>query len=204
MPDKQKIIRRAFDCDKLVIETREDKGQRIVGHAAVFNKLSVDLFGFREKIAPGAFADAVKEDDVRALFNHNPDYVLGRNKAGTLRLSEDNVGLAIEIDPPDTQIARDLMTSIGRGDITQMSFGFQLVADEWDHTDRANPIRTLKKVRLFDVSPVTYPAYEDTDVELNSLREKKDAWEQEKARIVAIRLASYRRKLAMIEAGRQA
>ena len=196
------FIRRCFAMDALKIETRADEGKSIVGHAAVFNTLSVDLWGFREKIAPGAFADAVKEDDVRALFNHNPDYVLGRNKSGTLRLKEDDKGLAIEIDPPDTQVARDLMVSIDRGDISQMSFGFQLVSDEWDYTDRANPIRTLKKVRLFDVSPVTYPAYEDTDVELNSIMERKAAWEKELARVQEQRRAVYRRRLAIVEANR--
>lgn len=186
MSDK-KIIHRAFDCEFRMMEKDPDKKKpkMMMGHAAVFNKLSVDLWGFREKIAPGAFADAIKEDDVRALFNHDPNFVLGRNKAGTLRLSEDDVGLAIEIDPPDTQAARDLIVSIERGDITQMSFGFQLVTDEWDYTDRQNPVRTLKKVKLYDVSPVTYPAYEDTDVELNSLKEKMAAWERQSSQLTA-------------------
>ena len=196
-------LRRCFALDALKIEAREEADTKtIVGHAAVFNTLSVDLWGFREKIAPGAFADAVKEDDVRALFNHNPDYVLGRNKAGTLRLKEDEKGLAIEVDPPDTQVARDLMVSIGRGDITQMSFGFQLVSDEWDYTDRANPIRTLKKVKLYDVSPVTYPAYEDTDVELNALEGKYAVWQQRIAEIRWARRAAYKRRLAVLEANR--
>lgn len=187
MPTDKKIIHRAFDCEFRMMEKDPDKKKpkMMMGHAAVFNKLSVDLWGFREKIAPGAFADAIKEDDVRALFNHDPNFVLGRNKAGTLRLSEDDVGLAIEIDPPDTQAARDLIVSIERGDITQMSFGFQLVTDEWDYTDRQNPVRTLKKVKLYDVSPVTYPAYEDTDVELNSLKEKMAAWERQSSQLTA-------------------
>jgi HK97 family phage prohead protease len=181
MPQPKKIFRN-FNVDGLKVETRADELRTIVGHAAVFNKLSGDLWGFREKISPGAFSDAIKEDDVRGLFNHDPNYVLGRNKAGTLRLKEDEIGLAIEIDPPDTQFARDLMVSIGRGDITQMSFGFSLVADEWDYSDQKNVVRTLKKVKLYDVSPVTYPAYEDTDVELNSLEEKAAAWAKQNNR----------------------
>lgn len=198
------VLRRCFSLDSLKIETREAESKAIVGHAAVFNKLSVDLWGFREKIAPGAFSDAVKEDDVRALFNHNPDYILGRNKAGTLRMAEDDKGLAIEIDPPDTQVARDLMVSIGRGDITQMSFAFSLVMDEWDYTDRERPVRTLKKVKLYDVSPVTYPAYEDTDVELNALEGKYVAWQKRFTDEIQIRRANYRRKLAIQDAYRPA
>src|SRR4051812_13150212 len=87
-----------------IAELRADKDKRtIVGHAAVFNS-PTDLGWFREQIRPGAFAESVKVDDVRALFNHNPDHVLGRNKAGTLKLAEDDKGLAIEITPPDTQL----------------------------------------------------------------------------------------------------
>jgi len=163
--------RRAFTCDELRFAS-EGEGQpaRLRGHAAVFNSLSEDFGGWRERIAPGAFADAIVRDDVRALWNHNPDYVLGRNKAGTLRLSEDATGLASEVDPPDTQWARDLMVSIGRGDVTQMSFGFRVVDASWDIADGIK-VRTIKRARLFDVSPVTYPAYQATDISVRSLDE---------------------------------
>lgn len=137
----------------------------IVGHAAVFNRMSEDLGFFREKIEPGAFKQTLADkDDVRALFNHDPNNVLGRSTAGTLRLKEDDEGLRVEIDPPDTQLARDLMVSIDRGDVSQMSFGFETRKDEWDHSDKQNPVRTLVDVKLYDVSPVTFPAYPDTDV----------------------------------------
>src|SRR4051812_15119539 len=96
-----------------------DGPQRIFGHAALFDSPSQDLGGFREQIRPGAFADSLKHDDVRALFNHDPNIILGRNRAGTLVLTEDQQGLGIEISPPDTQAARDLLVSIERGDITQ-------------------------------------------------------------------------------------
>jgi HK97 family phage prohead protease len=165
------IERRNFSIDAMKIETRDD-GKRIMrGHAAVFNSLSEDLGGFREQIQPGAFAEAVKNDDVRALFNHDPNLILGRSKAGTLRLFEDEQGLAIEIDPPDTQIARDLMVSMERGDISQMSFGFSIRSggQSWSKAEDGKKVRTLTNLRLFDVSPVTYPAYTSTDVALRSL-----------------------------------
>ena len=172
------LERRFFHCDALRIETRAKDGKErpvIRGHAAVFNQLSEDLGGFREQIAPGAFADAIKLDDVRALWNHNADYVLGRNLSGTLTLAEDARGLAIEIDPPDTQWARDLLISMERGDVNQMSFGFSLRPNgqDWAKDDAGQVIRTLKRVRLFDVSPVTYPAYPQTDVAVRELR----SWE---------------------------
>jgi len=152
------------------IEIRADEGQevrKIKGHAAVFNEIAGDPLMFLEQIAPGAFSDSIGKDDVRALWNHNPDYVLGRNKAGTLSLSEDDRGLAIEINPPDTQWARDLMHSIDRGDVSQMSFGFRVLDQAWEVRDGID-IRTLKKVELWDVSPVTFPFYEGTDVALRS------------------------------------
>ena len=143
---------------------------KIMGHAALFDTLSEDLGGFREKIKRSAFTQAILTDDVRALFNHDPNMVLGRNRAGTLHLTEDERGLAFVIDPPDTSFARDLVISLRRGDVSQMSFGFQTVTDTWDMMD-GETIRTLIEVRLFDVSPVTYPAYPQTEAALRSLEE---------------------------------
>jgi HK97 family phage prohead protease len=159
---------RTFDVSELRID-RADKQPRIVGHAAVFNVVG-DGGWFREKVAPGAFADSIQTDDIRALFNHDSNIILGRNRAGTLRLSEDERGLKIEIDPPDTQAARDLMVSLERGDITQMSFGFETLKDTWERSGEGNTldIRTLVKVRLWDVSPVTFPFYRETDVAVRS------------------------------------
>lgn len=151
------------------LRVQDDDGPKIRGYAAVFNRLSEDLGGFREQIAPGAFAKAVTKNDIRALVNHNPDLVLGRNKSGTLRLSEDEHGLAIEIDPPDTQTARDTMELLKRGDMTQMSFAFTVNKDTWTEEKGKVPIRTLEDVNLFDVSVVTYPAYPQTSVKVRSL-----------------------------------
>lgn len=164
------LERRAFPVK---VEIRSDEGRppKLVGYAAVFNSLSDELGRFREQIRPGAFANSIKTSDIRALWNHNPDYVLGRNRAGTLSLAEDEKGLKIEITPPDTTWARDLMESIRRGDVDQMSFGFRTKMDEWDERDEKNVIRTLLEVELFDVSPVTYPAYPATNIGVRSVKE---------------------------------
>jgi len=162
---------RTFTLDDIEVRSEDDK-PKIKGHAAVFDRLSEDLGGFREKIAPGAFAKTIKKSDIRALFNHDPNYVLGRNTAGTLILEEDERGLAIEIDPPDTSFAKDLMVSIGRRDITQMSFAFKTIKDSWENQDKKESIRTLEEVDLFDVSPVAYPAYPQTDVKVRSFLEE--------------------------------
>ena len=162
--------RRLFTVQELRVA--KDGKRTISGHAAVFNKDSAPMYGFVERVAEGAFTQTIKEDDVRALFNHDPNIILGRNVAGTLRLAEDKTGLAVEIDPPDTQAARDLIVSLERGDITQMSFGFTTRKDEWVY-DKVNDLttRTLLDCQLFDVSPVTFPAYPDTDVSVRSLQE---------------------------------
>lgn len=160
---------RSFALNEFRVDSENDK-PKMYGHAAMFDSLSEDLGGFRERIAPGAFAKSLESDDIRALFNHDSNIVLGRNKAGTLRLKEDKNGLAIEIDPPDTQAARDLMVSMQRGDINQMSFGFRTIADKWDKLD-GEWVRTLLEVDLFDVSPVTYPAYSATDIAVRSMQE---------------------------------
>ena len=157
------------------IEYRVDREEKpiISGYAAVFNQESEDLGGFTEFIERGAFKEALKTSDTRALFNHDSNYVLGRESAGTLTLKEDQEGLHMEITPPDTQFARDLMVSIERGDINQQSFGFTVETDEWTEKDK-KVTRTIKKIaRLYDVSPVTYPAYPDTTVAVRSLDKYK-------------------------------
>lgn len=190
------IERRAFTLDEIRVEHREDEKPKVIGHAAVFNELSEDLGGFREQIAPGAFKEAIESDDVRALFNHNPDYILARNKSGTLRMKEDKKGLAIEFDPPDTQAGRDLMVSLERGDVSQMSFGFSVKPNgqNFAEDDEGRIIRTLTDVRLFDVSPVVYPAYPQTDVAKRELRTYLDTQEPKEPD-----LSLYERELELAE-----
>ena len=143
-------------------------GNTLVGHAAVFNSETIIAGAFREQIAPRAFRKSIKEHDVRALFNHDPNLVLGRNKSGTLRLKEDDIGLSYEVDLPDTQAARDLWTLIDRGDVSGSSFAFDPVKQEVKQADaeagETLPLYTVREARLYDVSPVVFPAYEDTEV----------------------------------------
>jgi len=146
------------------IETRMEEGEtvKVVGHASVYNTMSEDLGGFREIIAPGAFDD-VLENDVRALINHDGNLILARTTSGTLALSTDEKGLRYEFEMPETSYGKDLAVSMKRGDITQSSFAFTVADDSWETTDGMD-VRTITKVkRLFDVSPVTYPAYPDAD-----------------------------------------
>lgn len=139
-------------------------------YAAVFNSLSEDLGGWREQIAPGAFKRSLQDGaDVRALSEHDPQKgILGRTKANTLRLAEDNFGLRFEIDLPNTSLGNDVATSIARGDLDGMSFGFHARDTDW--ADGAQGIvRTLKDVELLEVTITALPAYTQTSVALRSL-----------------------------------
>lgn len=123
---------------------------------------------FSECIRPGAFLKSIAGQDIRALINHDPSRVLGRNMAGTLRLLEDDVGLYAEIDPPETSFAADLIVSLSRGDISGMSFRFYATKDEWTDSDYGLK-RELVELEIDEVSIVTFPAYPDTEVAVRSL-----------------------------------
>ena len=165
------LEKRTLTFDSLKVEERaDDQSPLIVGHAAVFNQLSVDLGGYRERIRRGAFAKTILEQDVRALFNHDANFVLGRSKSKTLEMREDETGLLIRIDPPKTQLINDMVLApVRRRDITQMSFMFRAQRQEWiDDSVTQERIRELVEVRLYDVSVVTFPGYEGTDVAVRS------------------------------------
>lgn len=174
METKSKKRKSYLEARSYPFEVRmtEDEAPKIVGYAAVFNQLSSDLGGFKEKIKRGFFKDVIETDDVRALFNHDDNMVLGRTKNNTLILEEDNKGLKVEIIPPNTTYARDLINLVNRGDIDQMSFQWVTEKDEWDSSDLNNVIRTLIKAKsLWDISPVTFPAYPQTKAAIRSARE---------------------------------
>ncbi|MBX5010886.1 HK97 family phage prohead protease [Rhizobium lentis] len=177
-----------------------DDKRTLVGYAAVFERLA-DIGGyFQEKIAPGAFTDAIK-GDIRALVDHDMGRVIGRTKSGTLRLQEDGKGLRVEIDVPDTTDGNDLWVLVERGDISGMSFGFRVTKETWDETGDV-PVRTIEKLNLLEVSAVAWPAYDDTTIGLRSLEaaraeggEREDA-EKRKAE----NAAAARRRIAEREA----
>lgn len=152
-------------------ELRALSNFEISGIAAAYNVKSSNLGGFKERIAPGAFANAFKSGaDVRILFNHNPDLVLGRTKSGTASLSDSPAGLCFscKLDAGNSQ-HQAVYHSIKRGDIDQCSFGFTVNTGGDDFSDdgdvdesgRSLKLRTLRSVELLDCSPVTYPAYPD-------------------------------------------
>lgn len=148
-----------------------DSGRTIAGYAAVFGSTADIGDSFREIIAPGAFSGAVS-GDVRALIDHDSGRIIGRTTAGTLRLREDDMGLAVEIDLPDTTDGRDLAVLIERGDVSGMSFGFVVTKQMWDETGDV-PTRTIQAVDLREVSVVAFPAYDDTSIALRSLDEAR-------------------------------
>lgn len=156
------------------IQGEDGAPKKIAGYAAVFGKDSEDM-GFIETVRAGAFKKAIQKSDARALFNHDTDTLpLGRQSAGTLVLREDETGLYYEITPPDTQIARDLMTSIDRGDIKESSYGFTVAVDQWDFSDPKVTRREIIEIEeIWDVSPVVFAAFNDTSVALRKMEEKR-------------------------------
>lgn len=142
----------------------------IVGYGAIFNAWANIGGMFRERVLPGAFAKTLGDGaDVRALFNHDANLILGRTRAGTLALVEDDLGLRVDINPPAAGWVDDLRTSIERGDISGMSFMFETVRDVWrTASDGANE-RDLVELKLFEVGPVTFPAYEATSVAVRTM-----------------------------------
>jgi HK97 family phage prohead protease len=160
---------RTLPVRELRIVPESTNPAKLVGYASVFNVWSEDLGGFRERFLPGAFTNVLKDADVRALINHNPTLILGRTKANTLSLRQDDTGLWMEVTLPDTQYARDLAESVKRGDIDQMSFAFSVLKDDWMYADDGTVRRTVIELdSLDDVSPVTYPAYPQTSVSARS------------------------------------
>jgi HK97 family phage prohead protease len=158
--------------DDIEFRFDENEGTRTIeGYAAKFGKWSQDLGGFREIIDRGAFKKTLKEADIRILQNHDSNFVLGRNKSGTAELWEDKTGLRFKVNLPDTSYAKDLVEIMKRGDVTQCSFGFIPIKDEWrnDFSERV-----LKEVRLFDASIVTYPAYEDTEAQVRNMKQIRE------------------------------
>lgn len=158
-------------------EVRQVEDEFVEGYAAVFTSRSELLGNFYEEIEPGAF-DGVLGDDVFALLNHDPNFILARTKNGTLQLSQDEFGLKVRFQLPKTSLGNDMREMLKSGLIDRMSFAFTVKTDKWSKVDGI-PLRTIKKVeRLYDVSPVVQPAYKETSISIqardmaNSMSEK--------------------------------
>lgn len=174
------------------IECRADGKEQIIGYGAVFYRAGdpgteYEMWqGVVERVDRAAFKNALaRPDDVRGLVNHDPNLLLGRTLAGTMTLSVDDRGLKYVIDPPDTQAGSDAVKSIKRGDITGSSFSFVANAVEWKEANSTEPeVRIIKDVTLYDVGPVTFPAYESASTGLRGVavgstddaKREYDAW----------------------------
>lgn len=160
------------------VEIREDdEGKRtLTGYAVKWDMKSVTMGWrrFREQFKRGAFTESMANEDQLALWSHDTSKVLGRTKNGTLRLFEDEIGLRFELDLLDTTLGDDAYKTIKRGDVDGVSFGFQMLKQEWDEADPDNVIRTVTKAKLLEISPVAFPAYPDSQVSARS----SDPYEQ--------------------------
>ncbi|PGB25391.1 HK97 family phage prohead protease [Bacillus toyonensis] len=155
------------------IEIREVEGglRTINGYAVKWEMKSVTMGywrRFKEQFKRGAFTDSLTQDDQLALWSHDYSQVLGRTKNGTLRLFEDEIGLRFELDLADTTLGDDTYKTIKRGDVDGVSFGFQMVKEEWDESDPDNVVRSVTKAKLIEISPVAFPAYPDSQVSARS------------------------------------
>lgn len=186
------VEQRAYDGEiKAAAESRT-----VEGYASVFNSMSEDL-GFREVILPGAFSD-VLDNDVRALYNHDSNYLLARTTSGTLELKEDDKGLYYRFEMPNTSYGNDMLELFRRGDLTQSSFGFTVEKDNWRMED-GQQVRYIERVgSLFDVSPVVFPAYNQASSGLRSA-EPNGEGEAEEARETPTEELNYNLHNALIK-----
>jgi HK97 family phage prohead protease len=186
------VEQRAYDGE---IKAAEES-RTVEGYASVFNSMSEDL-GFREVILPGAFRD-VLDNDVRALYNHDSNYLLARTTSGTLELKEDDKGLYYRFEMPNTSYGNDMLELFRRGDLTQSSFGFTVEKDNWRMED-GQQVRYIERVgSLFDVSPVVFPAYNQASSGLRSA-EPKGEGEAEEARETPTEELNYNLHNALIK-----
>lgn len=163
------------------VRAEGDSGRQFAGHAAVFNSRTAIgnplTWGFYEEIAPGAYTKTLSEGDSRFLVDHDTRLVVSRVSAGSLRLAQDNVGLAVDSDLDERlSYVADLVVNLENKNITGMSFGFRVVKDDWEtitvstsEGDMEAELRVIREVQLFEVSAVTFPAYEETDAGLRSV-----------------------------------
>ncbi len=201
------VERRFVDATEIEVEERSGSNPKIRGRAIVYNSPSRDLGGFREVIEPGAFDHIIARQrpaaDVVALFNHDASALLARTSAGTLKLWSDDRGVMYEIDPlPKTQLAQDLVEHIRLRNVSGSSFAFTVAADgeRYETDEDGNTTRYISRASgLFDVSPVTQPAYESSAVSVRSFEEYRAARQAPAAPAISAEAAA-RLRLAMAKA----
>lgn len=177
----KKSEKRCFKCEEI---RTDDEGKTLQGYAALFNTRT-DMGEFIEEIAPSAFKKTIQEANIRCLWNHNADIILGSTKAGTLSLTEDDKGLNIKCFPSQTsQVAKDCMDAVRRQDVDGMSFGFYPVKDKWTKTKEGKNLRTLTEVNLFEVSPCVFPQYTETSITLRSVLTEEEVRDLDQNRII--------------------
>lgn len=184
--DNDRTIRQVRSVPSTFKTRSDDNGMHIEGYFAVFNSNYEIFSDVTESIAPGAFTNTLG-GDIKALCDHDTRLVLGRNKAGTLELREDSHGLwgRIDINPNDTD-AVNLYERVKRGDVDQCSFGFEIVSEETEFRDDGSVHFTIREVRLYEVSVVTFPAYAETSVSAR----KQDVAEIKKRKLDAWKIAA--------------
>lgn len=173
---------------QIEVRAKKDSDTRRLSGSIPYNTESkplIDIWGdeFIEEISPDAFKDSLEERNQVALFNHNVDLLLGSVQAGTLRLDSSTTGLNFDIDLPDTTAGRDCWESVNRGDITGVSFSFKAVDDAWSEVEQDGKAvlkRTILKANLFEISPCTFPAYPDSQVDCRSLHKHRDELTKQK------------------------
>lgn len=159
-----KVEHRIHNCPIELRSSDSVDSRTVEGYGFKYNVWSKQLYGFfREQIAPGALEGA-DMSDIKAYFNHDPNYLLARTISGTLNVSNDEIGLRYAFDAPDTSYANDLLQLLKRKDIQHSSFSFMILADEWgdDPENKGGELRTITRFAFIDdVSPVSNPAYPD-------------------------------------------
>jgi len=168
MPKQKPNEQAEYRCFPVELRAADgENGRTVTGYAALFDS-ETDMGWYTEVIDRGAF-EGTDLSDVRALFNHDPNQILARSMSGTLTLEVDERGLSYSFEMPDTTLGNDLLTMIRRGDISQSSFAFSIDQQEWHEREGEKEKRVLKRfAKIYDVAPVTYPAYSDTTVAARS------------------------------------
>ncbi len=179
MPIEQRncdIERRELDCALEVRRLDGPKPGTLSGYGLLWLELSEDLGGFREQFSASSMHSILNGADVRIFYSHDPSKVLGRTRSGTAQVAADTKGLHFTVDLPDTVVARDLMESIERNDISGASVGFIVGDDEWSTDEAGFPVRTITRVeKLIEVSIVALPAYPSSSIAVQRMQEYKSS-----------------------------